>query len=80
MELLVPDSVIFEHPDLAIGQLARLAGYAEELLKNKEFLTSKMNLENNILTWGTEGAILQLPDFLGRSWCAWLHTATCSPL
>ena len=40
MELLVPDSVIFEHPDLTIGQLARLTGYAEELLKNKEFFTS----------------------------------------
>ena len=41
MELLVPDSVIFEHPDLTIGQLARLTGYAEELLKNKEFFTSQ---------------------------------------
>ena len=40
MELLVPDSVIFEHPDLTIGQLARLTGYAEELLKSKEFFTS----------------------------------------
>ena len=39
-----------------------------------------IDLENNILTRGTEGAILQLPDFLGRSWCAWLHTATCSLL
>ena len=41
MELLVPDSVIFEHPDLTISQLARLTGYAEELLKNKEFFTSQ---------------------------------------
>ena len=37
MELLVPDSVIFEHPDLTIGQLSRLTGYTEELLKNKKF-------------------------------------------
>ena len=37
MELLVPDSVIFGHPDLTIGQLARLTGYTEELLKNKNF-------------------------------------------
>ena len=33
MELLVPDSVIFEHPDLTISQLARLTGYAEQLLE-----------------------------------------------
>ena len=40
MELLDPDSVLFEPPDLPIGQLARLTGYAEELLKNKEFFTA----------------------------------------
>lgn len=27
-----------EHPGLTISQLARLTGYAEELLKNKDFL------------------------------------------
>ena len=31
------DTVIFEHPDLTIGQLSRLTGYTEELLKNKNF-------------------------------------------
>ena len=43
MELLVPDTEIIEHPDLTIGQLARMTGYAEELLKYKKIFT------NNIL-------------------------------
>ena len=36
MELLVSDAEIIEHPDLTIGQLARLTGYTEELLKCKK--------------------------------------------
>lgn len=35
IELLVPDAEIIEHPDLTIGQLARMTGYSEELLKCK---------------------------------------------
>jgi len=35
MELLVPDTEIAENPDLTIGQLARMTGYSEELLKCK---------------------------------------------
>ena len=30
MELLVPDAEIIEHPDLTIGQLAKMTGYSEE--------------------------------------------------
>ena len=36
MELLVSDAEIIEHPDLTIGQLARMTGYTEELLKCKK--------------------------------------------
>lgn len=35
IELLVPDTEIVENPDLTIGQLARMTGYSEELLKCK---------------------------------------------
>lgn len=35
MELLVSDAEIIEHPYLTIGQLARMTGYSEELLKYK---------------------------------------------
>ena len=35
IELLVPDTEIAENPDLTIGQLARMTGYSEELLKCK---------------------------------------------
>ena len=35
VELLVPDTEITENPDLTIGQLARMTGYSEELLKCK---------------------------------------------
>ena len=38
MELLVPDTEITENPDLTIGQLARMTGYSEELLKCKKIL------------------------------------------
>ena len=37
IELLVPDTEIVENPDLTIGQLARMTGYSEELLKCKNF-------------------------------------------
>lgn len=36
VELLVPDTEIIENPDLTIGQLARITGYSEELLKCKK--------------------------------------------
>ena len=36
IELLVPDAEIAENPDLTIGQLARMTGYSEELLKYKK--------------------------------------------
>ena len=39
MELLIPDTEIIEHPDLTIGQLARMTGYAEELLKYKNIFS-----------------------------------------
>lgn len=42
MELLVPDAKITEHPDLTIGQLARMTGYSEELLRCKKILTAEM--------------------------------------
>ena len=35
IELLVPDTEIAENPNLTIGQLARMTGYSEELLKCK---------------------------------------------
>ncbi len=35
VELLVPDTEIIENPDLTIGQLARMTGYGEEILKLK---------------------------------------------
>lgn len=42
MELLVSDAEIIEHPYLTIGQLARMTGYAEELLKCKKiFIDNK---------------------------------------
>ena len=36
MELLVSDAEIIEHPYLTIGQLARMTGYSEELLRCKK--------------------------------------------
>lgn len=38
-----------EHPDLTISQLARLTGYAEELLKNKDFCIKLKAFFNGIL-------------------------------
>ena len=38
IELLVPDAEIIEHTELTIVQLARMTGYAEELLKCKKIL------------------------------------------
>ena len=34
-ELLVPDSVVLEHPGFTLNQLSALTGYAEEFLKFK---------------------------------------------
>ena len=39
IELLVPDTEIAENPDLTIGQLARLTGYSEDLLKCKKIFS-----------------------------------------
>lgn len=38
-----------EHPDLTISQLARLTGYADELLKNKDFCIKLKAFFNGIL-------------------------------
>ena len=35
-ELLIPDELIFEHPDMPADQLARLAGYNEKVLNFKK--------------------------------------------
>lgn len=35
VELLVPDSVVLEHPGFTLNQLSALTGYAEEFLKFK---------------------------------------------
>ncbi len=34
-ELLIPDELIFEHPDMPADQLARLAGYNEKIMDFK---------------------------------------------
>lgn len=41
IELLVPDTEIAENPDLTLGQLARMTGYSEELLKYKNIFTKE---------------------------------------
>ena len=40
IELLVPDTEISENPDLTIGQLARMTGYAEDILRYKKIFNS----------------------------------------
>ena len=37
-ELLIPDELIFEHPDMPADQLARLAGYNEKFMNFKQLL------------------------------------------
>ena len=37
-ELLIPDELIFEHPDMPADQLARLAGYSEKILNFKKII------------------------------------------
>ena len=37
-ELLIPDELIFEHPDMPADQLARLAGYNEKIMNFKQLL------------------------------------------
>lgn len=39
VELLVPDTEVIENPDLTLGQLARLTGYSEDLLKCKKIFS-----------------------------------------
>lgn len=41
VELLVPDTEITENPNLTIGQLARMTGYSEKLLKCKSIFTKE---------------------------------------
>mgnify|MGYP000167464580 CR=1 FL=1 len=41
VELLVPDTEITENSDLTIGQLARMTGYSEKLLKCKSIFTKE---------------------------------------
>lgn len=35
-ELLIPDELIFENPGVPIDQIARIAGYCEEIMKFKK--------------------------------------------
>ena len=37
-ELLIPDKLIFEHPDMPADQLARLAGYNDKIMNFKQLL------------------------------------------
>ena len=39
VELLVPDTEIVENPDLTIGQLARMTGYSEDILRYKKIFS-----------------------------------------
>lgn len=39
IELLVPDTEIIENPDLTIGQLARMTGYSEDILRYKKIFS-----------------------------------------
>ena len=36
-ELLIPDELIFEHPDMSGSQVARLAGYNEQIMRFKGY-------------------------------------------
>ena len=42
IELLVPDEIVTENPDLTLEQMARLTGYREELLRCKNILKASM--------------------------------------
>lgn len=44
----MPDTEIAENPDLTIGQLVRLTGYSEELLKCKKFFQINMNTNRTL--------------------------------
>ena len=44
IELLVPDTEISENPDLTLGQLARMTGYSEELLKCKNIFNAEASI------------------------------------
>lgn len=35
-ELLIPDDLIFEHPDMTTSQIARIAGYSEQIMYFKK--------------------------------------------
>ncbi len=36
-ELLIPDSIVYEHPNFTVAQLARLIGYEEKIFQFKKF-------------------------------------------
>lgn len=38
VELLIPDELIFEHPDIPADQFARLAGYNEKIMDFKKII------------------------------------------
>ena len=44
IELLVPDTEIIENPDLTIGQLARMTGYTEDILRYKKIFNSNQRI------------------------------------
>lgn len=35
-ELLIPDELIWEYPDMTLDQIARIAGYSEQIMKFKK--------------------------------------------
>lgn len=35
-ELLMPDELIWEYPDMTLDQIARIAGYSEQIMKFKK--------------------------------------------
>lgn len=38
-ELLIPDELIFEHPDMPADQLARISGYNEKIMDFKKIVS-----------------------------------------
>ena len=42
-ELLIPDELIFEHPDTPADQLARLSGYNEKIMDFKTIFSKRSN-------------------------------------
>ena len=44
IELLVPDTEIIENSNLTLGQLARLTGYSEDILRYKKIFNSNQRI------------------------------------